>query len=139
MRRPHLAWRPSGANGAASLLSQPQVAQTAVLSAEAVDAGEPLQTVASASLMEGIEGTFAIHRPCLLTRPRRQAAETSLLESAAAGVRPEMRGVAPWKDSAMVLRCAARVLLATDASFGRTDGQCGLRMPYAVLDEGTGG
>lgn len=96
---------------------------------------QPEYPSASASLLEGLEETFTIHRLGLPPRLQRCLATTNLIESPHSGVRLRTGRVTHWQSGGMVLRWAAGAFLATEANFRRIDGYRDLWMLKAALDE----
>ena len=89
---------------------------------------------AAASLREGIEECFTIHRLGLPPSLHRSLAATNIVESPNAGVRRRTRRVTRWKDAAMVSRWAAAAFLDTEKSFRKIMGYKDLWMLDAILN-----
>jgi hypothetical protein len=69
---------------------------------------------AAASLREGLEDCFTIHRLDVPPSLYRCVAATNLIESPHSGVRMRTRRVCRWRDSAMVKRWMASAFLTTE-------------------------
>lgn len=88
---------------------------------------------AAASLREGFEETFTLHRLGLPPSLHRCLATTNLIESPQSGVRKRTGNVCRWRDADMVLRWVAGAYLVTEKHFRRIQGYEDLWVLAAAL------
>ena len=88
---------------------------------------------AAASLREGLEDCFTIHRLDVPPSLHRCLATTNVIESPHSGVRMRTRRVCRWRDSAMAKRWMAAAFLATEKNFRKIMGYRDLWALDAIL------
>lgn len=90
---------------------------------------------AAASLREGMEELFTIHRLGLPARLRRCLRTTNIIENPNGGMRQRTRNVKRWRDGSMVLRWLAAAYIETEKHFRRIQGFKDLWMLDAALKQ----
>lgn len=112
-----------------------------------LDAGKGLQTLrdhadslakkypsAAASLREGLEELFTVHRLGLPPQLQRSLRTTNIIENSNNGMRQRTANVKNWQDGKMVLRWMASAYLETEKHFHRLRGHKHLNVLLAALD-----
>ena len=89
---------------------------------------------AAASLLEGLEECFTIHRLDLPPSLHRCLATTNIIESPHAGVRIQTRRVTHWQSGKMVMRWMASEFIRTEKRFNKIMGHRDLWALEAILN-----
>jgi transposase-like protein len=90
---------------------------------------------AAASLREGLEELFTIHRLGLPSSLRRCLGTTNLIDSTHSGGRQRARRVTNWQSGHMALRWAAAAFVETEKNYRKVTGYRDLWMLKAALDD----
>jgi transposase-like protein len=90
---------------------------------------------AAASLLEGLEECFTIHRMGLPPSLLRCLATTNLIESPHAGVRIQTRRVTHWQNGKMVIRWLASAFIRTEKRFNQIMGYRDLWTLEEILND----